>query len=137
MYSWICASPAEQRGAHSHFIHSVPTIFSLFWSPLGRNSEIRQQPGLIMEFKSISSWFYISLISWEMAFPEALADSSRGLHWREPFQSHVCTPSLPPQPFLSSGAPSVLQFCSHSTGDRGSVHTQLASNSFLCECENQ
>lgn len=91
MYSWICASPVEQRGAHSHFIHSVPTIFSLFWSPLGRNSEIRQQPGMIIEFKSISSWFNIR----EMAFPEALADSSRGLNWREPFQSHICTPSLP------------------------------------------
>lgn len=71
--SWICGR-AKCCGAGTnpfHFIHSEPTIFSLFWSPLGRNPDIRQQPGTSREFKPISSWFTISLISWEMPFPKA------------------------------------------------------------------
>ena len=33
-------SPMEQRGVQFHIIHLVSTIFSLFWSPLARTSEV-------------------------------------------------------------------------------------------------
>lgn len=33
-------SPVEQRGVQFHIIDLVSTIFSLFWSPLARRSEV-------------------------------------------------------------------------------------------------
>lgn len=53
-------SPEEERGVQFHIIHLVSTTFSLFWSPLARgllcNHVVNTM--VIMEFKSVSLWFY-------------------------------------------------------------------------------